>query len=92
MSNNKKPKYMTIQFDDEFHMLRRRITGKLSEKNINNIQEILKSRSKKFNCDHNLSSSRRQYERCGCLKSEHWIMNKVDDSSVDIIVVLSYNN
>lgn len=88
----KKNKYKTIQFDDTHHVLSRRITGNLSEKNINNLKSILNSRSNKFECDHNLSSSRRQYENCGCLKSETWIMNKVDDSSVDIIVIMNYNN
>lgn len=88
----KDSKYKTIQFDDASHVLCRRISGNVSEKNINNIKKVLNSRSKKFDCDHNLSSSRRQYERCGCLKSENWIMNKVDDSTVDIIVVMSYNN
>lgn len=85
-------KYKTIIFDDEHHVLRRRINGNVTEKNINNIKNVLKSRSKKFDCDHNLSSSRRQHERCGCLKSEQWNINKVDVSSVDIIVILSYNN
>jgi hypothetical protein len=85
-------KYKTIMFDDDCHVLRRTITGNVSEKNTNNIKSILKSRSKKFNCDHGLSSLRRQYERCGCLKAEHWSINKVDESSIDIIVILSYND
>ena len=88
----KHTKYKTIQFDDEHHVLRRRITGNVTDKNINNINKVISSRSKIYKCDHNFSSSRKQYEGCGCLRSENWIMNKVDDSSIDVIVILSYNN
>ena len=60
----KHTKYKTIQFDDEHHVLRRRITGNVTEKNINNINKVISSRSKIYKFTH-CGSDERQYNYPG---------------------------
>lgn len=77
-------KYKTKEFDDQVHVMVRRLTGNVTLGHLNNVNRILKNRTSSHQCGHTT-------ERCGCLKGEIWRVSQFNENFIEIQVIYQYN-